>query len=397
MIDTMEKASFLAVAADWSFWSGPVPKTVRRSVPLPRELLPGVALVVQGVRRCGKSTLLQQLVARYGLDRKRCLFVNFEDPRLAAGLDHTTLQLMVDAFEAERGPGCTYLLDEIQWVKGWERWLRSQLDRPRGRRFVVTGSNAHLLSGEFGSSLTGRHHTVELFPFDLNEYRAVRPRASVEEYLDGGGFPATVGIADRDLLLRGYFQDIVERDMRERVAARSTAPLRQLVQMMYESAGSETSVRRLAAALGISVDTAGLYIDAAESAYLVIGCPYFSWSQRKRLVRNRKFYPIDTGLRRVCVTATGHDRGKQLECATLLAIRRRFRHVAYWRGKGEVDFVVETHGGPIPVQVSWREPTERARKAVDEFHEVHPTAREAVYVTAESFEAGIPELKPDDG
>jgi predicted AAA+ superfamily ATPase len=119
------------------------------------------------VRRSGKSTPARQLVDRYGLDRSRCLFVNFKDPRLAPALDHTTLDVMVSAFEADRGPDCVYCLDEIQWVSGWQRWLRSQLGRPRGQRFVVTDSNAHLLSGELGSSLTGRHHTVELFPFNL--------------------------------------------------------------------------------------------------------------------------------------------------------------------------------------------------------------------------------------
>jgi predicted AAA+ superfamily ATPase len=233
---------------------------------------------------------------------------------------------------------------------------------------------------------------VELFPFDFDEFRVVRPGATLEDYLACGGFPAAATSADRDMLLRGYFQDIVERDMRERVAARSTLPLRQLVQMLYESAGAEMSVRRAAAALGISVDTAGLYVDAAESAYLAFSCPFFAWSARKRLARNRKFYPVDTGLRRVAVTLTGQDRGKQLECATFLLLRRRFRDVAYWRGAGEVDFVVDAGRGPVPVQVSWEGASERSRRGVDEFHETHPRAVEPVFVTAESFAAGVPEL-----
>jgi predicted AAA+ superfamily ATPase len=395
-LDKMEKADLLRVAADWSHWGAPPPRSVVRTVALPRELRPDIALVIQGVRRCGKSTLLEQLIDRYGLDRSKCLFINFEDPRLAQSLDHATLQDLVDAFEADRGPGCTYLFDEVQWVDGWQRWLRAQLDRPKQRRFVVTGSNAHLLSGELGSSLTGRHHTIELFPFDLGEFRVLRPKATLEDYLDAGGFPATIGASDHDRLLRGYFQDIVERDMRERVGARSSTPLRQLVQMLFESAGSETSIRRLAAALGISVDTTSLYVDAAESAYLAIGCPFFSWSERQRIVRNRKYYPIDTGLRRGAVTTTGHDRGKQLECAVFLLLRRRFRQVHYWRGNGEIDFVVDHRGKPTPVQVSWDTTKERARRAVDEFHAAHPTAAEAVFVTAESFEAGVPELAPDD-
>jgi len=393
-LDTVNSAEFLQIAADWSHWEIPPARSIPRSLRLPAELRSDVALIVQGVRRSGKSTLLRQLIDRYRLDPARCLFVNFEDPRLASALGHETLTLMAESFEAGRGSDCTYLLDEIQWVEGWQRWLRSQLDRPRGRRFVVTGSNAHLLSGELGSSLTGRHHTVELFPFDFAEFRRARPDATLDDYLFCGGFPAAATSPDRDLLLRGYFQDIVERDMRERVAARSTRPLRQLVQMLYESAGAEMSVRRAAAALGISVDTAGLYVEAAESAYLAMSCPFFAWSERKRLARNRKFYPVDPGLRRVSVMATGLDRGKQLEFATFLALRHRFREVFYWRGAGEVDFVVATDGGPAPVQVSWDGPSQRSRLAVDAFHAAHPHAAEPVFVSAESFAAGLPDLPP---
>lgn len=388
----MDPGELLTIARDWSFWDAEPPPSVQREVSLPAELRHDLALVIQGVRRGGKSTLMQQLMGRYGLDRTKCLFLNFEDPRLTAGLDHRALDTIVKSFEADRGDGTTYFLDEIQWVDGWQRWLRVQLDRPKARRFVVTGSNAHLLSGELGSTLTGRHHVVELFPFSLPEFRIARPGATLTEYLDAGGFPATVTSPDRDMILRNYFTDIVERDMRERVAARSALPLRKLVQMLFESAGAETSTRRLASALGLAPDTAGMYMDAAESAYLTISASYFAYSARRQLSRNRKFYPVDTGMRRAVVTTSGADRGKQLECAACLLLRRRFRSIHYWRGKGEVDFVVEHRGKAVPVQVSWDGPTDRHQRALEEFHAEHPHAAEGVMITPESFEAGVPEL-----
>lgn len=391
----MDVADLLAVARDWSYWEAAPPTTVPRSVDLPAELRPDLALVVQGVRRCGKSTLLGQLIGRYQLGRERCLFVNFEDPRLASSLDHTLLQAFVEAFEGDRGSGpTTYFLDEIQHVEGWQRWLRTQLDRPRDRRFVVTGSNAHLLSGELASSLTGRHLSVELFPFDLEEVRRAVPGMKLVDFLREGGFPAPLTTPDGDMLRRAYFNDIVERDVRERVAARSTAPLRQLAQMLFESAGSELSVRRVAAALGTAPDTAALYIGAMETAYLAFACPYFAWSERKRAIRNKKYYPIDTGLRRVAVTRAGEDLGKMLECATFLHLRKTFRDVYYWRDRGEVDFVVLVEGDPVPIQVSWDGPSERHERALDEFYEAHPRAGEAVFVTAETFERGSPLVAP---
>lgn len=392
----MEAVELLAVAASWSHWSAPPKPSVRRRLSLPTELRSDLALVVQGVRRSGKSTLLAQLIGRYGLDRQRCVFVNFEDPRLAARLDHTVLQALVDAFESERPGPAWYFLDEIQRVDGWQRWLRSQLDRPGGRRFVVTGSNAHLLSGELATTLTGRHHRVELFPFDFEEYRDLRPGATLADYLLAGGFPAPATSPDGERLLRSYFNDIVERDVRERVGARSSQPLRHLVQMLYESAGSELSVRRVAAALGIASDTASLYLEAVENAYLAFACPYFAWSARKQAARNRKYYPVDHGLRRVAVVTAGGDRGKQLECATFVLLRRRYPRVCYWRGRGEVDFVVEHRGKAVPVQVGVDGPLERHRQALDEFYELHPYAAEAVFVGSAEYEQGIPEL-PGDG
>lgn len=389
----MDPTELLAIAADWSCWEAPPRPTVARRVRLPAELRPDLALVVQGVRRCGKSTLLTQMMGRYGLDRQRCLFANFEDPRLAGRLDHTVLQGLVDAFEARPGTGAaTYFFDEIQRVDGWQRWLRKELDRPRGRRFVVTGSNAHLLAGELASTLTGRHLRVELAPFDFVEFRELRPGATIEEYLHAGGFPAPATTVEGDGLLRSYFDDIVERDVRERVGARSSRPLRQLVQMLYESAGSELSVRRLSAALDMATDTTSLYLEAIESAYLAFACPVFAWSTRKRSMRNRKWYPIDPGLRRVSVVNSAGDRGKQLECATFLMLRQRYGEVCYWSEDGEVDFVVEQAGVPVPVQVSVEGPQERHHRALDAFYRQHPRAAEAVFVDVEAYARGLVKL-----
>src|SRR5688500_3380935 len=117
----MSEIDVLEVAATWSFWEGAAPRSVTREVALPRALDPRRCLVVQGVRRRGKSTLLHQLIARYGLDPARCAFLNLEDPRLSRALEWSTLDRLVSAFrERHRGPGRRYFfLDEIQGVEGW--------------------------------------------------------------------------------------------------------------------------------------------------------------------------------------------------------------------------------------------------------------------------------------
>ncbi|HXV65295.1 MAG TPA: ATP-binding protein [Vicinamibacteria bacterium] len=375
----------------WSFWDNDVPATIPRDVALPSQLSDSLALVVQGVRRSGKSTLLAQMMERYRLDPKHCAFLNFEDPRLGQRLDHTLLDAWVTAFRGAhpRLKKAYFFLDEIQNVTGWEKWLRTRLERPKDNHFVVTGSNAQLLSGELASALTGRYFTLELFPFDLGEFRRVHPKGRLEDYLESGGFPEPLLFDHGDRLRQQYFSDIIERDVRERVGARSAVPIKQLVQMVFESAGAELSLRRLAAATGIAVDTTAGYLAACEAAYLLFAVPYFTFSERKRSARNKKYYPIDTGLRRMAVTRTGVDRGKLLECAVHLELRRRGLKPAYWRGQREVDFVVETERGIVPIQVSWEAPADRHERALDEFYEAFPQAQEALRVGPAEFEAAV--------
>jgi hypothetical protein len=391
----VDSAEVIEIASTWSFWNGAVPDSIPRQVELPDQLTDRVCLVIQGVRRCGKSTLMQQLVGHYGLDPKHCAFVNLEDPRLSRALSYETLEQLVSRFrgrhqDAER---LYFFLDEIQSVQGWQRWLRSQIDRPRGHVFVISGSNAELLSGELATALTGRHLTIELFPFDLAECRTGWPDTDLADYLAGGGFPEPRRLAtDRDRLLRQYFDDIVERDVRERVNARSSRAIRQAIQMVFESAGAELSLRRIAAAAGVAVDSARTYIEGCEAAYILYSCPWFAFSERKRASRNRKYYPVDTALRRVVATRGGADRGKDLECAVHLALRRRFGTVYYWREGGEVDFVVHHDGRVRPVQVTWEAPSERHHKALDAFYERFPQAEEAVFFTADTFERELERL-----
>jgi uncharacterized protein len=385
----------LSIAETWSFWDRPVPDSVSRDIDLPAQLRDSLALVIVGVRRSGKSTLMRQMVARYKLNPKYCAFVNFEDPRLAGVLDHRTLDALVEAFR-ERHPRVRrlyFFLDEIQWVSGWERWLRSQLDRPSGNHFVISGSSGQLLGGESATSLTGRHLMVEVFPFDLIEAKRLISRMTADRYLEEGGFPEPMQMSEGDRLRRQYFEDIVERDVRERIVARSALPIRQVVQMVFESAGSELSLRRLAAATGLAVETVSGYLEACEAAHLVFACPFFAYSERKRASMNKKYYPVDVGLRRIAVSPTARDRGKALECATYVMLRRRYRDVYYWRGRGEVDFVYQRDGVVVPCQVTWDEPATRHERALEDFYESFPHAAECTFVTRDSFEAFVMRLR----
>jgi uncharacterized protein len=333
--------------------------------PLEKDL----ALVIQGVRRCGKSTLLRQIAARDDV-ASRAIFINFEDPRLSDRLDFRLLDDIVHFHESSSKKNVYYFFDEIQNVKGWEKWLHIQLER-KSRYFVITGSNANLLGGDLATALTGRHITLELFPFSFAEFRRAKPRGTLTEFLTKGGFPRPLLSQNGHSLLREYFTDIIERDVRRHVGARSTVPLAQIAKASFEAMGSELSLRNIARAFSTTADTVKTYVDALELAYLSISCPFFTFSERKSQVHPKKYYPIDLGIRNSVITRGGGDISKSLECAVLHHLRRTYKTVYYWKGRGEVDFVVQTLEGLLPIQVSHGDEKTRHVAAIEEFAREH--------------------------
>ncbi|MBI1860403.1 MAG: ATP-binding protein [Deltaproteobacteria bacterium] len=384
----LDKLALNQVISDWSFREKPAPATLSRRVldNLP-ALQEDLVLAITGVRRCGKSTLLHQIMQSKKLETKRCYFLNFEDPRLSEHLNFGLLEETVSLAHEEFPTGPKYFFfDEIQNIQDWQKWLHQKLAKPQKNFFVITGSNSSLLSGDLGSKLTGRHLSVELFPFDYSEFRVLRPKSNLEEYLESGGFPRVLTFDSPQVLLREYFTDIIERDIRSRIDIRSTLALNQLVKIVFESMGSETSQRNLANALKISADTVGTYLEACESAYIVQSCPYFTYSEKQRLARQKKYYPIDLGLRGAVATQTGMDLGKKLETAIFLALRRKCGEVFYWRETKEVDFVVRSPEGITPYQVTWEKLKERHVNGLSEFKKAFPDSLPGVVVTRANAE-----------
>jgi len=154
-----------SVCRDWSYWDKAVPRTVaRKEVLLPQTLDPALPIVVQGVRRCGKSTFLAQMLKKYEIPRESALFLNFEDPRLPENCDNEFLDACVQFF-------------------------RKKIGQSKKLHFFLTGSNASLLSGELSTALTGRHWKYELFPFNFSEYQKLTHEKNFEEFLQRSGFP----------------------------------------------------------------------------------------------------------------------------------------------------------------------------------------------------------------
>jgi uncharacterized protein len=301
-----------------------VPRRLRETLPSPS----GHALVLAGVRRCGKSTLQQQLRRRTG---GPAVFCNVEDTRLF-GLGPDDFPTLLSVLE-EHHRGAAVFLDEVQEVAAWPRLVRALLDAGRG--VCVTGSNASLLSRDLGAKLTGRHLSAEVHPFSYAEYveyrGGERGAATLRSYLQEGGFPGalregTLGPA----LLRELLRDIVQRDIVSRHGVRDARHLMNLALHLLAHTGQPLSLQSLAKGLAVpSVAQAGRYVGYLQDAWLVLAVPKHSSSFKQRVVSPPKYYAIDPGFRAANTPNPTPDLGRRLENAVLLALRRRGGTPAY--------------------------------------------------------------------
>src|SRR3989338_1614471 len=183
------------------------------------------ALIITGIRRCGKSTFLNQVLKK----QKKGYYLNIEDPRLD-GFDLADFNKIEGIMTELYGPKGIYFFDEIQNIEKWEKFIRYLLDKKE--KVVLTGSNASLLSKELGTKLTGRHLQIEMFPFSFKEFLIIQKQKpsllAFEKYFDKGGFPEYLKKEDPSIL-HELLSDVVMRDIAIRFGIRNTAILNKIV------------------------------------------------------------------------------------------------------------------------------------------------------------------------
>jgi predicted AAA+ superfamily ATPase len=361
----------------------------KRRLGMPRDVLPQLpsvrnfATVVTGVRRSGKSTLLDQWTSENG---GNVVSVHFDDLRLASFSSNDFLLLYEIAKERKVD---TLVLDEVQDIVGWEKFVVGCLDRKP--RVMVTGSNAKLLSREFGTKLTGRHLNIELFPFSYPEFlRFTKKRASkssIDEYLSIGGFPAYVESRQR-MVLSELFNDILYRDIVVRYSLKDAAPIKGLATFLLGHVGCRISPSRIKDSVHVaSASTILEYFNYLEETYLVQRIPRFAASQKASMSAPKKVYACDTGLVSAIESIDEANLGHKLENLVYLKLRNPDDSMFYFVNDAdgtECDFVIERRDGTFgAVQVCWelsRDNEEReingALRAMERFG-----LKEAVLVT----------------
>lgn len=318
-------------------------KTKRFGTGLKREVLADLpvlqshALIVSGIRRCGKSTLLKQLLEK---EQEKVLFLNFDDPRLS-NFELSDFELLDEIIENKKYE--ILFFDEIQVVTGWELYIRQKLDE--GFRVAVTGSNASLLSRELGTKLTGRHINKELFPFSYREFLQFKSleanEKSFRKYTDAGGFPEFLKTNNPDVLSE-LFENILNRDIIVRYGIRDAKLLRNLAVYLISNAGNLVTANKLTQPLGAkNASTVLDYFSFLEDTYLLSFMPKFSYSLKIQMVNPKKVYVIDSGLLQVASNSFTDDKGHILENMVFCELRRKRKTVFYFNENGaECDFTV---------------------------------------------------------
>jgi uncharacterized protein len=319
--------------------------------------------VLTGLRRVGKSTLLAQIANKYL--KSGYYFVNFEDERLLNfrvkdfDLLHETL---ISLFGEKR----TFLFDEIQNVPEWERFVRRLHDQ--GYKFIVTGSNASLLSQELGTRLTGRSMRVELFPFSFREFllfkgieipnlKVLTTRQkgqlikSTKDYMVSGGIPDSLKYPELEIH-KTLYDDVLYRDIATRYKLDNVKSLKELTFYLISNISTLISFNKLKELLKLgSVNTVKSYIDYLENSWLFFVVNKYAHSVKEQQIAAKKIYSIDTGLVGSVGFSFSENKGKLMENVVYLQLRRRQQDIYYYKTAQdyEVDFFLPKDNAFIQV------------------------------------------------
>jgi len=321
---------------------------------------PGI-MIVSGIRRSGKSTILRMLqcIDSHASD---CYF-NFDDERLVQ-FQINDFQTLLEVFVELFGDQDVFYFDEIQNVKGWERFVRRLYEQ--GKKIYITGSNANLLSRELGTHLTGRYIQLEVYPLSFEEIMlhqwpevlAKKAFSTVDvgkimhhfsRYLQNGGIPEYVEFEKKE-----YLQDLLEgilyRDIIACYKIQSAKALRETVYYLASNIGKGFSYTNLAKTVGVSsAHTIADYCDYLEQCYLCFFVRKYSHSLQKQMQSNKKCYMIDPALIRTIGFRVSEDKGRLLENVVFLHLHKQGKEIYFHKEKKECDFVVREGGRIVQV------------------------------------------------
>ncbi len=364
----IDKNDLLNILYDWNFWSKDQETGILRPIyvsKITKLINSGQVTMITGIRRSGKSYLMRQTITSLinsGVSKNNILFVNFEDARFPEELGVAILGEIFALYQKNLSPKreVYVFLDEVQKVKGWERWVRTMHELNKAK-IIISGSNSQLMAKEFGTVLTGRHLDLTVFPLSYSEYLEFDKnpsRSKLEDYLTTGGFPVAVLQNDDVAVLSSYFEDILTKDLIKRFKIRKTEEIRNLARYYLGNPAGSVSFSKLGRNLNMTTDTAIKFSAYLETVYLNFLVNRFSWKFTEQEKSPKKSYVIDTGLAAKIGFTTERNLGFMSENIVYLEFLRRGvgnDEVFYYSDekRRETDFVVKKLGGYEAFQVCW--------------------------------------------
>ncbi|MCX6251680.1 MAG: ATP-binding protein [Bacteroidetes bacterium] len=330
------------------------------------------ATIVIGVRRCGKSTYLNQIVNHLrsqGVKQENILYLNFFDDRLS-NLKNDGLGKVLEAYfllypEKKNGERIYCFFDEIQVIPGWEAFIDRTL-RTENCEVYITGSSANMLASEIATQMRGRALSWELFPFSFREFLDyhniksgsplnTQARLSIQKafdfYLEKGGFPEGFNVEKflRVKIHQEYFNSILFRDLIERHDISHPRAIVDLAQRLIENTASLYTLNSLTnylKSLGHKVPKSSVseYISWFEDAYFLFTVRIFDASLSKSNANPKKIYCIDHAMVKSVTSGILINSGHLLENLVFVALRRFYYNIYYYKTRGnlEIDFLVQT-------------------------------------------------------
>jgi predicted AAA+ superfamily ATPase len=360
-------------------------------------------LVISGLRRSGKSTLLKQIYKNF-CQNELVYYFNFEDERLIE-FEVGDFNLLYETFIELFGEGKIFFFDEIQNVDEWEYFVRRMYDR--GFKFIITGSNSSLLSRELGTKLTGRYVGLELYPFSFREFLKFKNisfskeplteergliKATFNEYLQKGGIPEYLRYENSELL-KTLYENILYKDILVRYGLGDEKALRELALYLFSNYSSELNYSKLQKMLGLgSANTVKNYIGYLENSYMVFILSKYDFSLKKQIYAPKKVYAIDSAFINLVSFKFSQDLGKLLENLVFLELKRRGFELYYHKNKQECDFIITENEMPVAaIQVTSRLNANKNReyKALLEAMEIYSLDSGLILTEAEEFEEMI--------
>lgn len=323
----------------------------------------GIIKVLTGVRRCGKSSIMQLIADELrseGIAEENLIFLDLDKRGYRKIKTADQLDALIE--EKAGAEGVKYLfIDEIQNVSGFEEVVNGWRNEGDFSIFM-TGSNSYLLSGELATKLTGRYLEFEIFPLAFEEYLAMKEfygqnvssndMEELNNYILDSGFPGAFAYTDRQdkrTYVAGIVDEIFEKDIKKRVQIRNKANFDRVKNFVINNFGTTTSLTSIKKALetdGVSIsrDTLNAYIQVLLDAKILYECNRFDMKSKKSLIGEKKYYLADTSFYFAANTDNRINYGPVLENIVYIYARSLGYSISVGRiGTLECDFILRGH------------------------------------------------------